>query len=377
MRPSSFEAGAAKKAQGRVLDDGEAFPKGIWNAKRRMKLKTREYQWDNLRFLLIFMVVFGHLLEISASFAYKEILYQIIYSFHMPAFLFLSGMFAKSNRNKFFFGMVFPYIVLQTVYIGFVRAFIDPETKFQYSTPYWLLWYLFALIVYHALIPIYDTSVFREKVFLCVLSFVLALLAGFDSSIGYAWSASRIITFQLWFLLGFYFKCDAQLEIFWDKLYLWKKALVGAFLVFGCVICELALFRCNVKSNMLYGAVGYERLGYTWFMRLLSMCCAGFVICLLLVIAQSGLKVKIPVITVLGQNTLPIYAFHGLIVKFLQYQYPELITTPQRAVLASVVILLLLGNPWIGKATNFIFGNWYCRLQPSRRKQLAPRGYRC
>ena len=340
-------------------------------------MKTREYQWDNLRFLLISLVVLGHLWEIMGQAPYKDVVYRIIYSFHMPAFLFLSGMFAKSNRNKFFFGMVFPYIVLQTVYIGFVRAFIDPETKFQYSTPYWLLWYLFALIVYHALIPIYDTSVFREKVFLCVLSFVLALLAGFDSSIGYAWSASRIITFQLWFLLGFYFKCDAQLEIFWDKLYLWKKALVGAFLVFGCVICELALFRCKVKSNMLYGAVGYERLGYTWFMRLLSMCCAGFVICLLLVIAQSGLKVKIPVITVLGQNTLPIYAFHGLIVKFLQYQYPELITTPQRAVLASVVILLLLGNPWIGKATNFIFGNWYYQLQPSRRKQLAPRGYRC
>ena len=71
-------------------------------------MKTREYQWDNLRFLLISLVVLGHLWEIMGQAPYKDVVYRIIYSFHMPAFLFLSGMFAKSNRNKFCVGMVLP-----------------------------------------------------------------------------------------------------------------------------------------------------------------------------------------------------------------------------------------------------------------------------
>ena len=52
-------------------------------------MKAREYQYDNLRFLLIALVVLGHLLEIAVEFPQKEILYTLIYSFHMPAFLFL------------------------------------------------------------------------------------------------------------------------------------------------------------------------------------------------------------------------------------------------------------------------------------------------
>ena len=61
-------------------------------------IKKREYQYDNLRFLLIALVVLGHLLEIAGDFPHRELLYELIYSFHMPAFLFLSGMFARFDR---------------------------------------------------------------------------------------------------------------------------------------------------------------------------------------------------------------------------------------------------------------------------------------
>ncbi|WP_297195804.1 acyltransferase family protein [uncultured Flavonifractor sp.] len=58
-------------------------------------MKPREYRYDNLRFFLMALVVLGHLLEITPDIPYKRELYYLIYSFHMPAFLFLSGIFAR------------------------------------------------------------------------------------------------------------------------------------------------------------------------------------------------------------------------------------------------------------------------------------------
>ncbi|MBM6723845.1 acyltransferase family protein [Pseudoflavonifractor phocaeensis] len=98
--------------------------------------EVREFQYDNLRCLLIALVVLGHLLEIAGEFPHKETLYTLIYSFHMPAFLFLSGMFARFDRGKFIFGMALPYLVLQTFYTSFVEKLGDSYVHMQFSTPH-------------------------------------------------------------------------------------------------------------------------------------------------------------------------------------------------------------------------------------------------
>ena len=64
--------------------------------------KTREYGFDNLRGLLIVLVVLGHLLEICGSFPGAGFLYRTIYSFHMPAFLFLSGYLPVLTGGRLF-----------------------------------------------------------------------------------------------------------------------------------------------------------------------------------------------------------------------------------------------------------------------------------
>ena len=92
-------------------------------------------------------MVLGHLLEVASAFPHKQVIYTVIYSFHMPAFLFLSGMFARFDRVKWLFGLCLPYLALQTLYILFARQMYDPGLPLQFSQPYWLLWYLFALAV--------------------------------------------------------------------------------------------------------------------------------------------------------------------------------------------------------------------------------------
>ena len=99
----------------------------------------REYQYDTLRFLLIALVVLGHLLELAEGFPHREFLYAVIYSFHMPAFLFLSGMFARFDRIHYIFSLALPYLLLQTLYTSFVHALGDPYVHVEFSRPQRLL----------------------------------------------------------------------------------------------------------------------------------------------------------------------------------------------------------------------------------------------
>ena len=54
----------------------------------------RNYRMDNIRCILIFLVVFGHMLTWIPE---ADTPYRIIYLFHMPAFLFLTGYFSHFN----------------------------------------------------------------------------------------------------------------------------------------------------------------------------------------------------------------------------------------------------------------------------------------
>ena len=58
-------------------------------------MKERVYKFDNLKLLLIVLVIFGHILEFVPNSMDK---YIFIYTFHMPCFMFVTGYFAKFDR---------------------------------------------------------------------------------------------------------------------------------------------------------------------------------------------------------------------------------------------------------------------------------------
>lgn len=57
-----------------------------------MELKKRDADYCNLKFVLMFLVVYGHLIEgrMEESVFLTQV-YRLIYTVHMPLFLFLSG----------------------------------------------------------------------------------------------------------------------------------------------------------------------------------------------------------------------------------------------------------------------------------------------
>ena len=103
---------------------------------------------DNIKGLLIFLVVLGH-------FIYDFAIYNVacsniakfIYLFHMPVFVFVSGFLWKDkiNYSKIKKFIVF-YLIGNTLYMLFAYMFYNKELNL--IEPYYSFWYLLALIIW-------------------------------------------------------------------------------------------------------------------------------------------------------------------------------------------------------------------------------------
>ena len=94
--------------------------------------KERDYFFDNLKAVLIFLVVLGHFLLPIHGESVLVVVKRLIYVFHMPLFVFVSGYFAKKiyKNGQYNFKKI---LYLIKAYIIFVIAisFHPPETLHQ------------------------------------------------------------------------------------------------------------------------------------------------------------------------------------------------------------------------------------------------------
>ena len=74
--------------------------------RKDMKMLERDCSFDFVRGVLIYLVVFGHVIVVSGQITSdavgigKDIVFSLIYSFHMPLFVFISGYFATHTLKK-------------------------------------------------------------------------------------------------------------------------------------------------------------------------------------------------------------------------------------------------------------------------------------
>ena len=322
-------------------------------------MRQRDYKMDNIRFFLIFCVLLGHFLELFVG-AFSSDLYKIIYSFHMPAFLFLTGFFARFNRRKIILKLIYPYILFQVLYQLFDAYVIKEKTQatITFGTPYWLLWYLLVTILCYLLLPLFDgISPISGIAFSCI-TLMVAIFAGFDTSLGYYASLARFFSFLPFFLIGHY---TAHL---WKKskpqTNLWLMIAIGLFLFFAC---KYMLQESEITKYMLYGSFSYEKAHYDPVIKLFLLLLSFAWIAFLLFVFPSK---KIPFVSVLGQHTLPIFLLHGFIVKLAQKNVIFCYTESKNllfAVILSLFLICILGNPLTSKCFSYLFtGEWINRI---------------
>lgn len=323
-------------------------------------MDKRNYKADNIRFFLIFCVVFGHLLELFSG-RTADMLYRLIYTFHMPAFVFLTGYFARFKPKKILLSLIWPYFIFQILYLlfqGYVIKGTD-TVSLQFTTPHWLLWYLLATVFYYMLIPFLQWESTGARVDVLFLSAAVSLLAGFDKTVGYYMSLSRFFCFLPFFVSGYYVGNKPQS--------LQHSAKKGSkwLLFFLCLIVVIFAQHFVLSDpesftrQVLYGSYSYAGGRFTWKQRLILLLLGAAWIVVLFAIASDR---KIPIVSAIGGNTLPIFLFHGFVVRLLEKEAVFAYTQTENILLAAgitLAVLLLFGNPCSAWFCKWLFtGHW-------------------
>ncbi len=336
---------------------------------RQTEKQPRDYGFDNIRAILIVCVVIGHLLEVCTPFRGHRFLYQTIYSFHIPVFIFITGYFARYNVKKILFGWVSPFLIFQILYITAERL-LNNDTPYQFSTPYWHLWFLVACTFYLLLIPAYETDSIPKQLFALICTTILSLAIGFDKTMSHYMALSRFFVFQPWFLLGYYFRKYSVRQP--DTATAKHKTLRTGAVIAALCVTVIAIYRCKLPNTAFYGSYPYSKLPADLLYRLIIICASFVWVVFVVAILWPLIQRKLPLITALGQNTLPVYILHAFATKGIAAKFPQLLSSPLYVVIITAGILLLFGNPIIGELFRFFFSDRILKRVLKNRRRKAP-----
>ena len=274
--------------------------------------KTRNPFFDNAKFILIFLVVFGHFIEPMIKDSYlAKYLYLLIYYFHMPAFIFISGYFASTNKNKGWVlklvkKLLIPYILSQLIFIWFTIYILGSDQyKINLIKPAYIYWYLFALFVWSIIIKYIPEKYIKKIIF---ISFILGILAGWNDSINTKYSLSRIIVFLPFYLLGYYFR-DKDIQSIFNK-----KISIVVLLVIAAITFIIGK---DINHEFLLCYKSYSRMGYGLIQGSLYRVLLYVIQILISFSFFSIISNDKNRLTDIGTKTFSIYILHGFIVKIL------------------------------------------------------------
>lgn len=309
---------------------------------------NRDYFFDNSKFYLITLVFVGHVIERCLSNDLARWLYDFIYIFHMPAFVFISGYLSNKSRNpkQKLQGLFKTYIVFQVLYMLFFKYCFGMESKITLTIPYWVLWFLVSLITWEILSPYFNLNYKSVALMIGV-----SLIAGFFEDINGTFSISRTIYYFPFFLWGKTFKRE--------HINIIKKPFVKTILLIVWCFIGIHIWK-NLKSfdySWFYGSLGYKffklsllnGVYYRWITYIISA--------LSMLTFLSLVPEKRKLISKLGKNTMSVYILHVFIVKYLEFKgfFSSIdITNSVLAliIMATIILTILLSSNLIAKPFN-------------------------
>ncbi len=274
-------------------------------------MAKRDAYFDNMKFLLISLVVIGHLIEpLSGQAAFRP-LYLFIYSFHIPLFVLISGFFCKKitssdYRIKVVGSLIVPYLIFESLYSLFDYFVMGAEQlRFSYFMPNWLMWFIFSMIIWKMLLP------YAVKIrWALPISFGIAILAGYAADAEYYASISRTIVFFPFFLAGYYLDKESI-----DRL---RTPITrgASILVLAAAACLMIKYGSVLRPEWFYGSLPYRALDHPeWTAGLYRAAAYGSAVLVggSVMILMTGRS--IPYVSSFGRYTLYAYLLHSFIVK--------------------------------------------------------------
>lgn len=279
--------------------------------------KKRNIWFDNVKVMLLVLVVFGHLIE-QIRFQDRVFLgiYNWIYLFHMPLFVFCSGAFAKEGFKRIARKYLLVYVIFQVIF-GVFDVYIMGAEKFHFWDSYYVLWYLLALSVWSLLLPLVRTNGNGKKQAVIVAaSVILGLLAGFVNWIGKELSLSRILVFYPYFLAGYYWQQEGLSKRCSSVVSYFQRKRVGILAagVLGMSAVAVYIISPRINTWALYGYTSYEFQGYTVVFRMVQYVAAVVLGIAFMLIVPT----KKPIGSTIAKQMMPVYLLHVPLIKCME-----------------------------------------------------------
>lgn len=315
--------------------------------------EQRNHHFDNMKGILILCVVLGHTIS-NLFYAWTnclatKYLYYLIYTFHMPVFIFISGFFSKRHSDyetylkKTVSGCLIPYLIFNALY-----ALPSVSDALNVWKPTWIMWYLLSLFSWKILV---EVLIKFKHPFLITL--VLVPLVGMVPSVGEVLALSRTICFFPYFMAGYLMQ---QTQV--DKIVRVRKwfslpaaCLIGAI---AFVYVKWKIHFATLYLNSSYAELGQScRLGMALRMSVLVTGFLGIFLFL------SAVPKRQTVFSSIGMNSICVYLGHGFIIRALcslrwvkiQNPYVFLVF----ALLFSLTLCFALGNKKVAKLYAYVF----------------------
>ncbi|ARK30511.1 acyltransferase family protein [Halalkalibacter krulwichiae] len=276
-------------------------------------MSERNPYFDNAKAILIFLVVLGHILsEFLYENSFISSLYLFIFLFHMPAFILISGYFARGVHKRGYIKnlakkLLVPYIVFQVFYTFYYVAIFGNDVSISLFTPRWALWFLLSLFLWNVMLLL-----FTKIRFGLLVAVSLSLLIGYISQIDGFLSLSRTFFFFPFFLLGYYLKKEHFIKLTTNP----KKVISLGIMALLFIVVYLIMpidERAWLMGKQPYENLGDVSLEFAWLARSAVYLIMAVVTFLFL----SLVPTRKTFFTHIGQYTITIYLLHMLLVKLL------------------------------------------------------------
>ena len=333
--------------------------------------RKRNYSLDIFKGVLIFLVVFGHfLLPVKErEYALFNKLFFFIYSFHMPAFIFLSGYLyydswkRKGTKLKSVIPLIMLFLMMKILlHISDLLFYGDrniiPDFLHESSTP----WYISALIFFRlSLYPLelflklnkkkltYDAVTIYVTVLTVFFTFFSMLNMNWQVRIDDFLSLDRVVSFAPYFYIGILYKKYSSVS----KTSIFEEINmrffgIGAF----CVLGFLVFFKyIRFYTLIFYGPWGYriaERNILPIFkgvlnpLRIIYMLYALSTSYFIFVVTSLKKNFLTNILKRFGVYSLPIFAFHRIIRDAFSHLLLDNFIWPAFGKITILIILLTL-----------------------------------
>ncbi|MGW0733905.1 acyltransferase family protein [Streptomyces sp. NPDC002851] len=274
--------------------------------------KQRDAFFDNAKYLAIVFVAMGHAWEpLTDGSRAAEALYMTVYTFHMPAFILISGYFSRSfdmrpdRLKRLVTGVLVPYLIFEVVYAFFKRwADDDPTHPISLLDPWYLTWFLAALFVWRLTTPLW--KLIRWPI---PIAIGVAMLASVSPEIGDDLDLQRVLQFLPFFVMGLFLKPEHF------EMVRRREVRILSVPIFACAVIVAYWAAPRMSSAWFYHRDSAQELGGPWWsgavmtLALLG-CSVVLTACFLAWVPKRHMW-----FTILGAGTLYGYLLHGFLAK--------------------------------------------------------------